>query len=74
MIEIKEIIREKGFRLGEMAEIMGMSRGSLSRKIHRKQGMWLTTKQIKQIGEFIDCDLSDYIERTEMELRGEDPQ
>ena len=74
MIEIKAIIWQKGFRLGAVADNLGMNRGSLSRKIHRKQGMWLTTKQIKQIGEFIDCDLSDYIERTEMELRGEDPQ
>ena len=74
MIEIKAIIWQKGFRLGAVAYNLGMNRGSLSRKIHRQQGMWLTTKQIKQIGEFIDCDLSDYIERTEMELRGEDPQ
>ena len=74
MIEIKGIIWQKGFRLGAVADNLGMNRGSLSRKIHRQQGMWLTTKQIKQIGEFIDCDLSDYIERTEMELRGEDPQ
>ena len=74
MIKIKEIIRQKGFRMGAVADNLGMRLGSLSRKIHRKQGMWLTTKQIKQIGEFIDCDLSDYIERTEMELRGEDPQ
>ena len=74
MIEIKEIIWQKGFRLGAVADSLGMNRGSLSRKLHQKQGMWLTSGQIKQIGEFIDCDLSHYIARTEKERRGEDPK
>ena len=74
MIEIKGIIWQKGFRLGAVADSLGMSRGSLSRKLHQKQGLWLTSAQIKQIGEFIDCDLSHYIARTEKERRGEDPK
>ena len=71
MIEIKEIIWQQGFRLGAVADSLGMNRGSLSRKLHQKQGMWLTSGQIKQIGEFIDCDLSRYIERAEKEPTGE---
>ena len=36
--------------------------------------LWLTSAQIKQIGEFIDCDLSRYIERAEKEPTGGNPK
>ncbi|MDP6599495.1 MAG: hypothetical protein QGI86_27105 [Candidatus Poribacteria bacterium] len=63
--KIKDIITQQGFRIDKVAEGIGMTRGSLSRKINHRQGLRLSAKQIEMIGEIINKDLSAYAQRAD---------
>ena len=69
--QIKKIIIERGYRLDKVAEALGITRGSLSRKINHRQGLRLSAQQIKQIGQYIDQDLTEYVLQTQHENENE---
>jgi len=50
---VKKAVKRKGLKLGEVAEKMGLSPTSLSRKIHQRDGMVLTQGNLDQIEQIL---------------------
>ena len=53
-LELKEAIKRSGLKVGEVAERMGMSRGSLSRKIHQRDGMRMTENNLERVRQILN--------------------
>lgn len=61
MLRIKEIIKEKGTSVQEVAKKMGIQPPSLSRAINGNT----TVEMLEKIADAIGCEVSDFFERKE---------
>jgi transcriptional regulator with XRE-family HTH domain len=57
-IEVKNAIKRSGLKLGKVAELMGISAGSLSRKLHQRGSMRLTPDNLAQLQQILGSTLS----------------
>jgi transcriptional regulator with XRE-family HTH domain len=61
-MRIKEIIKEKGFTVKQVADLLGMTSPSLSDAINGNP----TVSKLERIAEVIGCDVSDFFEKKEI--------
>jgi transcriptional regulator with XRE-family HTH domain len=55
-LPVRQIVKQKGFKLKQVAENLGIQPSSLSRKLHHQSGQSLTNSDLQRIGQFIGYD------------------
>ena len=65
MLQIKEILKQRGLKQNDLAERLGINRVSLCRLLSDKNDMRIST--IKKIADAIGCDVSEFFTPEENE-------
>ena len=58
MLQIKEVLKQRGLKQNDLADRLGINRVSLSRLLSDKNDMRIST--IKKIADAIGCDVSEF--------------